>query len=403
MIMKDVALVLSSGGPRGFAYIGAIEELESRGYNITSIAGTSIGSLIGGMYAAGKLPEVKEFLFSLNGWKVFSLMDISISRNHLVKGDKVIEALQEIVPDVNIEDLRLPYKAIATDLLTGEEIIFDKGDLFHAIRASISIPSLFRPVKMGMRTLIDGGIANTMPLNRVERSGHDILVAFNVNDIDVDAIRQILVAEADATAAREHAEDERKAESKAVIDSVIHNDTMTFIEKLRLAGMHGHKLIQDILAKEEKPQKSFDPDANYFTILSRTFDLMNHWNTELMMKLCPPDIIVKYLKYPIASILIVGVKASDPKKLKIEQIKKNIFIPPPTVILNLVLLKIQLDKKHILDKDIMVIVLPKEYKKTSLRGSEFINWVPPIATPISLAINPNINVITPINSSLKIK
>lgn len=292
MIMKDVALVLSSGGPRGFAYIGAIEELESRGYNITSIAGTSIGSLIGGMYAAGKLPEVKEFLFSLNGWKVFSLMDISISRNHLVKGDKVIEALQEIVPDVNIEDLRLPYKAIATDLLTGEEIIFDKGDLFHAIRASISIPSLFRPVKMGMRTLIDGGIANTMPLNRVERSGHDILVAFNVNDIDVDAIRQILVAEADATAAREHAEDERKAESKAVIDSVMHNDTMTFIEKLRLAGMHGHKLIQDILAKEEKPQKSFDPDANYFTILSRTFDLMNHWNTELMMKLCPPDILV---------------------------------------------------------------------------------------------------------------
>ncbi len=290
--MKDVALVLSSGGPRGFAYIGAIEELESRGYNITSIAGTSIGSLIGGMYAAGKLPEVKEFLFSLNGWKVFSLMDISISRNHLVKGDKVIEALQEIVPDVNIEDLRLPYKAIATDLLTGEEIIFDKGDLFHAIRASISIPSLFRPVKMGMRTLIDGGIANTMPLNRVERSGHDILVAFNVNDIDVDAIRQILVAEADATAAREHAEDERKAESKAVIDSVMHNDTMTFIEKLRLAGMHGHKLIQDILAKEEKPQKSFDPDANYFTILSRTFDLMNHWNTELMMKLCPPDILV---------------------------------------------------------------------------------------------------------------
>ena len=126
--MKKVALVLSSGGPRGFAYIGAIEELESRGYEITSIAGTSIGSLIGGMYAAGKLPEVKDFLFSLNGWKVFGLMDISISRNHLVKGDKIIEALQEIVPDVNIEDLPIPYKAIATDLLTGEDDgIFNLG------------------------------------------------------------------------------------------------------------------------------------------------------------------------------------------------------------------------------------------------------------------------------------
>ena len=290
--MKEVALVLSSGGPRGFAYIGAIEELESRGYKITSVAGTSIGSLIGGMYAAGKLPEVKDFLFSLNGWKVFGLMDISISINHLVKGDKVIEALKEIVPDVNIEDLSLPYKAIATDLLTGEEVIFDRGNLFEAIRASISIPSLFRPVKMGMRTLIDGGIANTMPLNRVDRSGHDIMVAFNVNDVDVDAIRQILADEADAAAAREHAEDERKAENKAVMDSVMHNDTMTFSEKLRLAGMHGQKRIHELLTREEKPQKMFDPDANYFTILSRTFDLMNHWNTELMMKLCPPDILV---------------------------------------------------------------------------------------------------------------
>ena len=290
--MKDVALVLSSGGPRGFAYIGAIEELESRGYRITSIAGTSIGSLIGGMYAAGKLSEVKDFLFSLNAWKVFSLMDISISRNHLVKGDKVIEALQEIVPDVNIENLNIPFKAIATDLFTGEEVVFDHGDLFKAVRASISIPSLFRPVKMGMRTLIDGGIANTMPLNRVDRSGHDIMVAFNVNDIDVDAIRQILVDEVDAEQAREQAEIARRAENKAVIDSVIHNDSMSLKEKLRLAYLHGQKVIQDVLAKDEKPQKNFDPDANYYTLLSRTFDLMNHWNTELMMKLCPPDILV---------------------------------------------------------------------------------------------------------------
>ncbi len=290
--MKDVALVLSSGGPRGFAYIGAIEELEARGYRITSIAGTSIGSLIGGMYATGKLPEVKDFLFSLNGWKVFGLMDISISRNHLVKGDKIIEALQEIVPEVNIEDLKIPYKAVATDLLTGEEIIFDKGSLFQAIRASISIPSLFRPVKAGMRTLIDGGIANTMPLNRVERSGNDILVAFNVNDIDVDAIRQIIIDEADAEAKKEQAISERKAQGKAVMDSVMHNETMTVREKIRLAAMHGHRLFQDLVAKEEKPQKNFDPDANYFTILSRTFDLMNHWNTEYMVRLCPPDILV---------------------------------------------------------------------------------------------------------------
>ena len=208
---KKVALALSSGGPRGFAYIGAIEELESRGYVISSIAGTSIGSLIGGIYAAGKLPEVKQWLFDLDVWKVFTLMDISISLNHLVKGDKVIEALKEIVPDTNIEDLKIPYKAIATDFYTGEEVIFDRGNLFQAIRASISIPSLFRPAKIGDRTLIDGGIANTMPLNRVERTSGDILIGFDVNEVDVDSIRAIIREDAEA-------EEQKKQEDKLETD-----------------------------------------------------------------------------------------------------------------------------------------------------------------------------------------
>ncbi len=290
---KDVALVLSSGGPRGFAYIGAIEELIERGYRITSIAGTSIGSLIGGMYAAGRLPQVKEWLYSLDAWKVFGLMDISFSRNHLVKGDKVIEALKEIVPDINIENLDIPYKAISTDLYTGEEVIFDKGNLYQAIRASISIPSLFRPVKSGMRTLIDGGIVNAMPLNRVQRNGHDIMVAFDVNDIDVDGIRTMLVEEADIIRRKEEEARHLAEETKAVIDSVRHNESMTFMEKLKLARIHGQKLITHVFEKDETPSREiFDPDANYFTLLSRTFDLMNHMNCRLMAQIYPPDILV---------------------------------------------------------------------------------------------------------------
>ena len=139
---KNVALVLSSGGPRGFAYIGAIEVLLERGYTITSVAGTSMGSLIGGIYASGRLAEFKEWLYSLNAWEVFSLMDLSLSKNHFMKGEKVIEAMKEIVPDVNIEDLSIPYRAVATDLYTGEEVVFDRGKLFTAIRSSISIPSM---------------------------------------------------------------------------------------------------------------------------------------------------------------------------------------------------------------------------------------------------------------------
>lgn len=289
---KDVALVLSSGGPRGFAYIGAIEELEKRGYNITSIAGTSIGSLIGGIYAAGKLAEIKDWLFSLDAWKVFTLMDISISTNHLVKGDKVIAAMKEIVPEVNIEDLRIPYCAVASDLFTGEEIIFDKGELFKAIRASISIPSLFRPVKYGTRTLIDGGIVNTMPLDRVARNGHDLLVGFNVNDVDVEGINKALAEEAKQDQQREDEEKAIADETEAVLDSIRHDRNISFIDKVKLAGAHGHRIISHAFTQKEKGDSDLEIGENYYSILSRTFSLMNHVNTKVAIERFRPDIVV---------------------------------------------------------------------------------------------------------------
>lgn len=292
MKTKDVALVLSSGGPRGWAYIGAIEELESRGYRITSVAGTSIGSLIGGIFAAGSLHEIKDWLFSLDAWKVFSLMDISISKNHLVKGDKVISAIKEIVPEVNIEDLAIPFRAVAADLYTGEEVVFDRGPLFDAVRASISIPSLFRPVKYGFRTLVDGGIVNTMPISRVIRSGNDILVAFDVNDVDVDAIRQTLVEEAREEHEREEREKALDKETRSVIEAVKHNDNLTFAEKLRLAGGQGMKVLSHRW-NEEEPEKEMFYEDNYYSILSRTFSIMNHALAKEAAERYRPDVLVK--------------------------------------------------------------------------------------------------------------
>lgn len=292
MNTKDVALVLSSGGPRGWAYIGAIEELISRGYNITSVAGTSIGSLVGGIFAAGKLEEVKEWLFTLDAWKVFSLMDLSISKNHLMKGDKVIGALKEIVPEVNIEDLKIPYRAVAADLYTGEEVIFDRGPLFDAVRASISIPSLFRPVKYGFRTLVDGGIVNTMPIDRAVRHEGDILVAFDVNDIDVESIRNSLVEEAREEEDRQEQEKELELETQTIIRAVRHNDSLTLMEKLRLAGRHGQKVLAHKF-NEEEPELEFDFEANYYSILSRTFSIMNHVISKTAARMHNPDILVK--------------------------------------------------------------------------------------------------------------
>ena len=288
---KDVALVLSSGGPRGFAYIGAIEELESRGYHITSIAGASMGSLIGGIYAAGKLEEVKDWMFNLDAWKVFSLMDLSFSKNHIIKGDRVIDAIKEIVPEIDIRDLNIPYCAIATDLYTGDEVVFDQGPLFNAIRASISIPSLFRPVKYGKTFLVDGGLVNTVPLNRVHRNGHDLLVAFNVNDIDKDGIIEALDEEERKELALAEEKEALEEETRHVMAAVKGSTDLTFKEKIQLAAAQGRKILNSNFSKEKEPENQLEFETSYYSILDRSFDIMNHINARNSIAMYKPDIL----------------------------------------------------------------------------------------------------------------
>ena len=292
---KCVSLALSSGGPRGFAYIGAIEELTSRGYRIGSVAGTSIGSLVGGIYAAGKLDEFKEWLFALDAWKVFTLMDLSIGKNHIVKGERIIEAMREIVPDVDIESLPIPFRAVATDLYTGEEVVFDHGKLFEAIRASISIPSLFQPVKHGLTTLVDGCIANCLPLSRVMRTEGDILVAFDVNDVDVAEIRSILTRENAALVADTAFEQSTRAEMRGILDSVTNRSDIGLVERLKSAGSRSMSLIKDVINYEEEydEAKALDYGDTYYDLLDRSFSLMNHRQSELSIALHRPDIVVK--------------------------------------------------------------------------------------------------------------
>ena len=290
---KDVSLALSSGGPRGWAYIGAIEELENRGYRITSIAGTSIGSLIGGIYAAGKLHEVKEWLYSLDVWNVFTLMDLSISKNHLVKGDKVISALKEIVPDVNIEDLPIPYRAVAADLYTGEEVVFDRGPLFEAIRASISIPSLFRPVKYGFRTLVDGGIVNTLPINKLVRHDNDLLVAFDVNDIDVDSIREMIIHDARMAEERRTADKQFDERTKTVMNAIRNNKSLSLADKFKLIRLHGQELLSHKFGDNDAATEMEAFEQSYYSILSRTFSIMNHVIAKNAVDKFRPDILAK--------------------------------------------------------------------------------------------------------------
>lgn len=180
-MQKNIALVLSSGGARGFAHIGAIKMLEQQGYNITSVAGASMGALVGGIYASGLMPQFEEWVTTIDKMEVLRLTDVTLSSRGLVKGRKIIEKIKEIVPDRNIEDLRIPFCAVATDILKGKEKVFTEGDLYDAIRASISIPTIFQPFRIGEDFYVDGGLVNPVPINRIKRHDNDLLVIVNVN------------------------------------------------------------------------------------------------------------------------------------------------------------------------------------------------------------------------------
>ena len=178
---QKVSLVLSGGGARGFAHIGVIEELQKNGFDIVSVTGTSMGAVVGGMLALGKLEEFKQWTVSLDKLKVFNLMDFTFSAQGIVKGDRVLNALKEFIPDENIEHLKMWYAAVAVDILKEEEVVFTSGSIFEAIRASIAIPTVLTPVSYNNSLLVDGGVLYNIPINHARRSPDDLLIAVNVN------------------------------------------------------------------------------------------------------------------------------------------------------------------------------------------------------------------------------
>lgn len=289
---KRVALVLSSGGPRGFAYIGAIEELEARGYEITSIAGTSIGSLVGGIYAAGRLPQFKKWLFGLNNWKLLKLIDFSLSRNHFVKGDKVIAAIKEIVPDIKIENLPINFCAIATDLYTGREIIFDEGYLFEAIRSSISIPSLFRPMEYGKMLLVDGAVSNCLPLNRVKRTEGDILVAFSVYDVKSDEIEQAIEARFMNELEYERLKSRKISEFGQAYNAVKGEKNIPFLAKAKVVLSRAWDGLYSVNHfRRTKLKNPLIIGESVYEVMNRSTSIMNYHASRMALRLTPPDVL----------------------------------------------------------------------------------------------------------------
>ncbi|MEX2479206.1 MAG: patatin-like phospholipase family protein [Gracilimonas sp.] len=181
MSKKKVHLVLGSGGARGVAHIAIIEELEKAGYEIIEVIGCSMGAVVGGIYAAGHLPEYKEWITGLSRKGVFDLLDFTFAKQGFVKGEKLFAKHIEVTGNENIEEFGIPFTAVATDMRHHKEVHFKSGDLYKALRASVSIPGFFVPVVEDGQVLVDGGVLNPLPINLVEKEEEAIIVAVNLN------------------------------------------------------------------------------------------------------------------------------------------------------------------------------------------------------------------------------
>jgi len=254
-----VHLVLGSGGARGIAHIGVINELEKRNCKIVSVSGCSMGAVVGGIYCTGKLPLFAEWLLSITKRDVFSLMDFTFSTAGLIKGKKILHVIEEFIGTHNIEDLKIPFTAIATDLYKREEVHYTKGNLYKAIRASIGIPSLFTPMIEHDKLLIDGGILNPLPISAIKKKDEDeIIVAVNLCD-------------------------KRKKSPFPM------KKNEPFMNK-DYFGIHIQNLFSDWLKKEDAEPELEEP--NVISILTHTIDLMQDKVTEQTIKHYKPEILV---------------------------------------------------------------------------------------------------------------
>ncbi|MDL0429645.1 alpha/beta hydrolase [Marinobacter sp. TBZ242] len=181
---KTVALTLGSGGARGYAHIGAIEILVERGYEIIAISGCSMGALIGGVFAAGKMQDYKDWVTGLGQFDVLKLLDVTFNSVGAIRGEKIFSVVREMIGNTRIEDLPLAYTAVATDLLAHKEIWFQEGPLDQAIRASVAIPSVVTPLVLNGRVLVDGALLNPLPIIPTISSHADMVVAVNLSGED---------------------------------------------------------------------------------------------------------------------------------------------------------------------------------------------------------------------------
>lgn len=259
MSIKKIHLVLGSGGARGVAHLGVIDVLEEMGFVIVSVTGCSMGAVVGGMYAAGYHKAYSAWMLTLTKTMLFKIMDFTLSGKGFLKGDRIFSILQEVTGPQRIEEMKVPFTAVATDMVQNREVHYRSGDLYKALRASIAIPGVFTPVTENGQFLVDGGVLNPLPLNLVDKQEDEWVVAVNLNG--------------------------------AAVSSTIVSEEEQEREEVRVLW----KWLGSIMQDAKKPQKEIIPAAEYSLreLLLSSYNMTQDRLAELMLQTYPPDILVE--------------------------------------------------------------------------------------------------------------
>lgn len=281
--MGRIALVLGSGGARGYAHIGAIEVLEEHGHEVVTVAGSSMGALIGGLYSAGKLGEFTVWALGLRQFDILRLVDPAVGAAGLVRAQRVTRHLSDMLGGMSIEDARIPYTAVATDLGSRREVWFQQGPMDVAIRASIAMPSLITPVVVGDRLLIDGGVVNPLPIEPTLAVAADLTVAVNLNGPS-GAPSQ---SKDPATSTPFHASADETPVGQAWLDR-FRRGASDLLAQSPLQRKKVEPSTPDLYRLDQPPK-----DLSYLDLLTQTVDMMSTIITRYRTSANAPDVTIQ--------------------------------------------------------------------------------------------------------------
>ncbi len=278
---RQAAVVLGSGGARGYAHIGALQVISERGFEIASLAGTSMGALVGGVAAAGRLEAYTEWALSLTQREVWRLLDLSLSTvGGAIRAERIIAKVGEILDGVAIEDLPVPYTAVATDLNARREVWFQRGPVVQAIRASIAIPGVITPISINGRLLVDGGLINPVPIEPTAAANADLTIAVSLSGMRSPSGTSTPLRTSSEPGALEDWTTRLRRSTADVLES----------ERVRAITNRfsvGHRRDLDEVAPAASPT-----EIGVVDLLTMSFDTMSALISRYRMASNPPDVLV---------------------------------------------------------------------------------------------------------------